>query len=329
MMTISHRPRAPYGLDASVTNCLYYPFFAIQNEDWAKKALLFWDSIATIVPKDVDLKTVGDATFHTLVSNGAVQPWAVSTEIRSEVADAALAMIDNGVHLQFPEGDPFVVNFGKLTPTLRQQLADRDLVRHSTQTELTLDRNVAFLILTLLAHRLAEATTAQPMTDDAELASCYIHVGHGQNRLTAALNILERDIRLAVPDIRNVDLNAWLRFREANRPALEAYRSGIRKLAREVSHATETGEVDEILSERQDEIAEKVAAKKRVLQTLTSDVTFTTLRLVVEIGSAPLNPGVAAALVGLEGIALGVKRLQRKELHHLSFVQKAAKKFAV
>lgn len=33
------------------TRALYYPFIDIQNSDWLKTAVLFWDCISTIVPE--------------------------------------------------------------------------------------------------------------------------------------------------------------------------------------------------------------------------------------------------------------------------------------
>jgi hypothetical protein len=32
------------------TRALFYPTIDIQNEDWLKTAILFWDEISTIVP---------------------------------------------------------------------------------------------------------------------------------------------------------------------------------------------------------------------------------------------------------------------------------------
>lgn len=180
----------------------------------------------------------------------------------------------------------------------------------------------------MLAHRLAEATNAQPLTDDSDLASCYLHVGQANNRTNAALNIVQRDLELAIPDLRNIDLATWLKFREKHRPALEVYRSGLRQLARDVTHAAGTDEVEEILKEREQVLANTMDQKKTVFKTLTSDNTWTTLRIVVEVGTtAPVNPLIAAALLGVEAAAYAAKQFRRKELHHLSFVQVAAKTF--
>lgn len=300
----------------------------MQDQEWTKKALLFWDRIATIVPKNIDLTSFPDTAFHDLVAAGALQPWAVSSEIRSEVTESAVQMIDSGVHLQFPPGEPFPINFGKMTAELHEALTERDLVRGATPTDLLLDRNVALMVLTLLAHRLAEATNAQPLTDDSDLASCYLHVGQANNRTHAALTIVQRDLELAIPDLRNIELPAWLKFREQHRPALEMYRSGLRQLARDVTHAAEPDEVEEILKDREQDLANTMDEKKSVFKTLTSDNTWTTLRIVVEIGTtAPVNPLIAAALLGVEAAAYAAKQFRRKELHHLSFVQAAGKRF--
>lgn len=293
-----------------------------------KKALLFWDSIATIVPKSVDLAAIPDPEFHALMSAGVLDPWAVSSEVRVEVADASLALIDDGVHEQFPDGDPLDVNFGKLTHSLRDGLAKRDLVVRTTETDLTLHRNVALMVLTLLAHRLAEVTHAQPLTDDVDLGSCYLHVGYGRNKATTTLHVLERDLELAIPDLRDIELKKWLKYRDKNRSALELYRVGLRQLARDVSHASDPEEAEEILNDRRDRLNSTIDDRRGMFKTLTTaDVTWTTLRVLFEVGTAPINPVIASALVGLEGAALLAGKFRRKELHSLSFVQEAAKKF--
>lgn len=38
---------------AAFSNALYYPTIEIRDTDWLKTALLFWDSISTIVPEQV------------------------------------------------------------------------------------------------------------------------------------------------------------------------------------------------------------------------------------------------------------------------------------
>jgi hypothetical protein len=327
-MSFGERPRAPLGISVEKPTCLYYPYFSMRDIEWTKKALLFWDTIATIVPKSVDVTDLPDPHFHALMNAGVVQPWAVSTEVREDVADSALTMIDEGVHLQFPEGEDFTVNFGKLTHRLRHELTDRGHVVKSYEHQLTLDHRVAMMILTLLAHRLAELTNAQPLTDDSDLASRYVHIGHGASRGSSALQILERDLALAIPDLQDIELDKWLRFREDNRAALELYRVGLRKLARDLTHAREEAEADEILLDRQEDLASKMDDRKAIFRRLTSDNTWMTLRLVFEVGAtAPASPELAAALVGLEGAAFVARKFRRKELHHLSFVQEAASKF--
>jgi len=34
--------------------CLYYPYYEVRDEMWVKEALLYWETIATIVSKGVE-----------------------------------------------------------------------------------------------------------------------------------------------------------------------------------------------------------------------------------------------------------------------------------
>jgi len=58
------RPRAPEGVAVPPDVCLYYPHFEVRDENWAKEALLYWETIATIVPLDVDTASFSSQLYR-------------------------------------------------------------------------------------------------------------------------------------------------------------------------------------------------------------------------------------------------------------------------
>ena len=66
------------------SNALYYPTIDIQNTDWLKTAVLFWDSISTIVPESVKEPYREYDTQH-LADSGFLRPLVVNSEDKSVV----------------------------------------------------------------------------------------------------------------------------------------------------------------------------------------------------------------------------------------------------
>lgn len=61
----------------SYTKALYYPTIDIQDEEWLKNAVLFWDEISTIVPKSVEAP-YKNRTCSVLNDEGILKPCFIS-----------------------------------------------------------------------------------------------------------------------------------------------------------------------------------------------------------------------------------------------------------
>lgn len=66
------------------SNALYYPSIDIRDTNWLKTAILFWDSISTIVPEDLDQPYVQPDTQY-LADIGFLKPLYVNSDDRSVV----------------------------------------------------------------------------------------------------------------------------------------------------------------------------------------------------------------------------------------------------
>lgn len=66
------------------SNALYYPTIDIQNTDWLKTAILFWDSISTIVPESLrNPYKVRDTQY--LSDIGFLRPLYVNSDDKSVI----------------------------------------------------------------------------------------------------------------------------------------------------------------------------------------------------------------------------------------------------
>ncbi|EFH2698700.1 hypothetical protein GS574_23745, partial [Escherichia coli] len=62
------------------TSALYYPYIDVKNEQWLRNAVLFWDSIRTIVPISHRDPYSNDFA-RTLSDEGVLQPIRVSSDM--------------------------------------------------------------------------------------------------------------------------------------------------------------------------------------------------------------------------------------------------------
>jgi hypothetical protein len=320
-------PRAPSGVGIRQDTCLYYPYFSVRDEVWLKHVLVWWDRIATIVPVDVPLERVTDDRLRALAEANAIQAWPVDAAAREKAARAAVELIDQGALTDFPEGEPFELHFGKMTNQLVEELRRRDQIVDLRGDNVLVPRNTGFLVMAVLAHVLAERTRAWPLTDELDLATAYIGIARREGAGGGAVEVVEADLQLMVPNLESVDIVDWLRFREDHRADLEAYRRSVKQLARDVSRAADRDAAEEILDDRREQVEGEIEANRSIFRKLTSETSIVALSFVAEAGALVANPALAGAVAVVAAGALVAKRFRHREIHHLSFLTKAARQF--
>ncbi len=326
-------PRAPSGVGVQPDTCLYYPYFSVRDEAWLKQILVWWDQLATIVPLDVPLASVADGRFQALAEAGALQAWPVDLHVREAAARAVLDLIDQGKLAEFPEGDPFELRFGKMTHELVDELRRRDQVISVEGENVLLPGNTGFLVMAILAQALAEGTGAWPLTDEQSQAEAYVAIARGEPeggpgaRVAAGLQLMKVDLELTVPNLESVDLAAWLKFRDKHRSDLAAYRRSVKKLARDIALAPDRDVAQEVLSERKEQVQAEMEDRRSLFKRLTSDSALVALSFLVDLGVVAFNPALGAAISVAATGPLVAKQVLRREIHHLSFLTKAARRF--
>lgn len=320
------RPRAPEGVAVRPNLCLYYPYYEVRDETWAKEALLYWETIATIVPLDVDTAGFTSLLYRDLADAGAVEPWGVSRDARERAAGVILQLLDAGHADAFPEGEPFTLNFGKLTRSLIAGLKERGVDATATGQDVLVDFRVGSLVMCVLAHVLADAMKTRPLTDHPQLGEAYLNVMGASPRASNAVRIIAQDLDVAVPDLRDVDLRAWLAFRDKHRRELMVYRESVTSLARELAGAEDEDEALSVFAARRAAVEGYLEGKKGFFKRLTSSTTLSAVSLLLGLPSF-VDPGVVEVVTGTASSAIGVKQLLKREVHQLSFVQKLARKW--
>lgn len=154
----------------ALSSALYYPYIDIANGEWLKSAILYWDALRTIVPRDYD-HPYRSATSRRLADEGILRPCPVGS------SDALVDGLTQDVmrYLDAPEGVAVLGGTGdrRLSPMHPSKLPEevrrlvsihpskmpyylRDKLRHSLRGGwMAVDERFAAFYMTLLASRVA------------------------------------------------------------------------------------------------------------------------------------------------------------------------------
>lgn len=189
------------------TKALYYPWIDIRDEGWLKNALLYWESVQTIVPESID-EPYSTRTALEFYDEGLLGP----LRVESNMPEVNALTGDVVKYLETPEGaevlmsreisDYHYIHPDKLPDEIRR-LVDihpeklSHEVRHKVQRGLSharrddwiaVDARFADFYMTLLATRLSEKIGAGLLTDAA-----------ANNKLANAVKL---DAKLSIPSSR-------------------------------------------------------------------------------------------------------------------------------
>jgi hypothetical protein len=298
----------------------------VREEVWVKEALLYWDKVATIVPLDVDPASFRSHLYRTLADRDVIEAWPVSGWVRDEAASRILDLLDSQAHIQLPDGPPFRLNFGKVSQELVRGLTERAFEIKAKGSDVEVEFRVGALVMCILAQQVGERAKSRAVTDDSDLGAAYVSVLGSPERARQLGEIISRDVSVAVPDVRNVDLEKWLDFRSRNQDELRVYRASLNSLAREMAGAEDASEADSVLERRQQELEEFM--NRGFLRKLTADRTLSGLSLIVGLPSLFVDPALGFSVItGGISTAITVKQLAHREVHALTFVHSLHRKF--
>lgn len=191
------------------SNALYYPTIDIQNTNWLKTAILFWDSISTIVPESLNQPYKRPDTQY-LADIGFLRPLFVNSDDESVVSieEDIINLIHSSEILQrlFPSqaykrkmssnfrsplNQPY--DFGiygeKMSWKMRHELESLNRYLNSSQIYY-LSENFFYIYMTALANKLCEDYSLGMITDNAPFFDICNPIRFGkQTRVCPAENL--------------------------------------------------------------------------------------------------------------------------------------------
>lgn len=246
------------------TKALYYPTIDINNEDWLKNAVLFWDEINTIVPSSIDQPYNNDFT-KSLFYEGILQPIEVNPDFAliDELTADTLNYLNSNEALQvlnqststtihrdkFPYDVQlfFDIHPEKLSHEIRYRLRDN----LTEEGWFRVDGNFAAFYMTLLANRICEKTSIALLTDNT-ITSNLSDIVRLDNRISIGPTInnyrnqeRKNPIHLAQGLLTNMiidgvkissptPLSDILKFKKNHKDELGLFRSNVAKLTKDL-----------------------------------------------------------------------------------------------
>lgn len=167
-----------------MSQALYYPWIDVRDETWLKTALLYWDSVRTIVPESIDApystdtgRALQDAEFLVplRVRSGMAEIEDLAGDVLTYLGSAEgaeLLIAGHGgrrrdIHVEkFPDelGRLADIHPEKLPYQIRHLLHDLAANRDRGGDWLRVDEKFANFYMTLLASRLADRVGARLLT---------------------------------------------------------------------------------------------------------------------------------------------------------------------
>lgn len=167
------------------SNALYYPDIDIQNMDWLKTSILFWDSISTIVPESLENPYKQRDTQY-LSDIGFLRPLIVHPNDRSikEIEQDILDILYSSEFLQIlcaSRNNEYsrIWNKENANNIIDQSLIYKDKISYIVQEKIQylircfdnseiylLDRDFVYIYMIALANKLCEDHSLGMITDD-------------------------------------------------------------------------------------------------------------------------------------------------------------------
>lgn len=191
------------------SNALYYPYIDIRNSAWLKTAILFWDSISTIVPESLE-EPYREPDTRRLADTGILRPLRINSDdiAVTQIEDDIMSILSSPEIIQscFPPNDPksiiiydsvkAQIHPAKFSMSIRERV---DEVVEHPEDIYYVDSAFASMYMLTLANKLSENHTLAMITDKVSSfpAGNAIRLGNQSNLLEILINYSFRNRSLA------------------------------------------------------------------------------------------------------------------------------------
>jgi len=310
---------------------LYYPFINVQDIDWLKGALLYWDAVRCITPS----KDFFDGSIRYLCDEGAI----IATDPKRYTLNAGAIFLrkmqkycdnqgelDNEVirylDVQCPELKNIAIHSGKISKRIFQELGHKVVLGHfheGTALWYRAQPYITALYLMVLAIEMSKSIKAPMLTDVRELSGLGQHILWSDEIIpgdTAPDNVLmQLDIDFPSSEaLANIPFEDIIRFRQKRNNERRRFRSVIEQIRSTAQGLEDINALSDYLSEKKQDIQQAINDHKKTLinigiKSFTSSIKSCWPSVFgIDIGNmAGTTAGILSA-IGLAGISIAYSR---------------------
>ena len=278
---------------------LYYPKIAIPDGAWLRQALLYWDRIGSIIPREIDRAGHDLQDLHTLYELNVYRSYnpedfiAGDQRLRIEFEQEFIHISKKPSfwrRLPPPEARRFdsTIHIAKITDNLSEYIQSKGLaiLRDRYDSWYQFERSSAWLYMALLAKYMADSAeeTTIPGTDFG-LFKDFIFQTEKRYFSASCFELTLQDI-LPVPS-QNTPLEKILEFKTKRRDELTSFREVIWDIQNELKNSQEVSQIRDIASRYSDLINTRVSDLSKTMQEDNFQLLRGSLETLVKTDSIP------------------------------------------
>lgn len=302
-------------LDARIPHTLlYYPSIKLPTGGWLRQAILYWDEVASIVPRDSEDRPAvpltsdmeylqGEGVFRAIDPVRLVhdpQGDANSRNFERELRDIVDSpSYRNGLPPAEESRATSLIHRNKLSAAVEYYLSERRLAENNSQDArwVRCEATTAIVYMALLAKYLADADergATVPATDRPE----YERLMFASRSHDGSLPCLAARLLRALPvPHEDTPLSEILRFRKQRRQELLAFRQVLEEFKRNLVKAQTRSDVQEVCASFGDSVEEGIEGVRRTMRESRVHVVAGSLKALVTTKAPPMW-AVAGAVAG-------------------------------
>jgi hypothetical protein len=298
-----------------INKVIYYPYINVPKSDWFTKAILYWDSVTSIVPKELEFNpNILQPHMRKLIDFGLVKTIDPSELIQrmDEFNEKTYNIISS--HMQrgliqnrdFNSHNSSKIHISKMNYTLFQKLERHGLAIIKETNWYRVEKRTSALYMYLLALTLGYLNSEKsiPITDSQ---SYFTYVEKSESALyrgNVRVQLLETVFPYPLKDIPVEDI---AKFKQKYNNKLILFRKHIEKLALDISTRPSSEERDEFIEYQLAEIKDGILAISDNMKTCWGKIAYSIMTIATPclefIGSCS-NQDIFAMIASAGGIIL-------------------------
>lgn len=278
---------------------LYYPKIAIPDGAWLRQALLYWDQIGSIIPRELDLADHSIQALRTLIELNVYRSYNPEDFI---TGDQRLRMEFEQEFIRISKKPSFwkrlpplnarrfdsPIHIAKITYEMSEYVQSKGLAILKDQYApwYQFERSAAFLYMSLLAKYMADSAeeTTIPGTDFG-LFKDFIFQTEKSIFSASCFELTLQDI-LPVPS-QDTPLEEILEFKAKRKDELISFREVIWGIQNELKNSQEVSQIRDIASRYSDLINTRVSELRKTMQEEKLQLWRGSLETLVKADSIP------------------------------------------